>query len=164
LARAAANIIRLGGIARVPSSSPAARPKRCYFAASLLRAACSAEVLAGAAGETRVFVEFNELVPTAGELLDDPAAPELRVACSALLVAGAAPLVVCELLVPVVADVPAVPAPDVVPEDGLPPLASPPLPPDPPPPPPCAKDGLAPARSAAMIIAYVEVITVLPSE
>lgn len=70
---------------------------------------------------------------------------------------------VVALFVPVEPDVPAVPEPDDVPEDALPPLA-PPLPPDPPPPPPppWARDGLAPARSKATIIAYFEIISFLP--
>jgi hypothetical protein len=138
-----------------------------YFAAPLLRAACSAEFPAGAAGVTPVFVEFSELLRTPGAFVE--AAPELRAACSALFVAGAPiPLLVwVELLEPVEPDVPAVPEPDDAPEDALPPLAPPPLPlppdpPPPPPPPPWARDGLAPARSAATIIAYFETISFLP--
>jgi hypothetical protein len=150
-------------------------------AAPALRAACSAELLAGAAGVTPVFVELSELVAAVPGLFDmpvlnagdgfvvadgvDPAAPELRAACAALFDAGAVPLPVApDVPIPEPAAVPpaAVPVPDDAAPDAAelpapePPLPPPEPPPPPPPPPPWAKAGAAPARSAATMIAIFE--------
>jgi hypothetical protein len=56
----------------------------CYFAAPALRLACSAELPAGPAGMTPVFVDRSESEAAAPELLlvldVEPAVPELRAA------------------------------------------------------------------------------------